>query len=69
MEAPAALLANVPDQVTPLMPPGRPAGTGRRLGDKSGHCRQPRYYLIASALGGEPIPPGTLSGADVRKKS
>ena len=26
-------------------------------------------YLIASAFGGEPTPPGTLSGADVRKKS
>src|SRR5260370_32747131 len=26
-------------------------------------------YLIASALGGEPTPPGTLSGAEVMKKS
>ena len=26
-------------------------------------------YLIAIALGGEPTPPGTLSGADVMKKS
>ena len=26
-------------------------------------------YLIASALGGEPTPPGMFSGADVRKKS
>ena len=26
-------------------------------------------HLIASALGGEPTPPGTLSGAEVRKKS
>ncbi len=25
-------------------------------------------YLIASALGGEPTPPGILSGAEVRKK-
>src|SRR5271156_852222 len=28
-----------------------------------------RNYLIASAFGGEPMPPGIFSGADVRKKS
>ena len=26
-------------------------------------------YLIANAFGGEPTPPGTFSGAEVRKKS
>ena len=26
-------------------------------------------YFTATALGGEPTPPGTLSGAEVRKKS
>lgn len=31
----------------------------------AGKCR----YLIATALGGEPTPPGILSGAEVRKKS
>jgi hypothetical protein len=32
------------------------------------HLMERRRYLIARALGGEPTPPGMLSGAEARKK-
>jgi len=39
----------------------------RAIQDSAPSCKP--TYLIASALGGEPMPPGIFSGADVRKKS
>ncbi len=49
----------------PLLPPlaGKLAGVL-----SSPMHRAERGYLIASALGGEPTPPGIFSGAEVMKK-
>jgi len=53
------------------MPPLRERGRERPLSPIRGEARRetPPRYFIASALGGDPTPPGILSGAEVKKNS